>query len=221
MMHSSPYTCCEVVISMFFKMYIFLIFPLFKMNNFFLFFQFKPFSLEFYHHCNLKQHITCQFVFLISFCSIIDLSLSFFILCGDPPHFPDNFPCLQITDLLVNITKHDCKPKHQVLTEQEKQSLLKKYSLNETQVSIQSHRMLARSIPQARIFIFMHMGNVYFRSILFCAWCLRGILVFVHRIVLLTFILDSQFYVGRVIEVESSQCYVEICKILCNFDAVK
>ncbi|CAA2952324.1 DNA-directed RNA polymerase V subunit 5A [Olea europaea subsp. europaea] len=40
----------------------------------------------------------------------------------------------QITDLLVNITKHDCKPKHQVLTEQEKQSLLKKYSLNETQL---------------------------------------------------------------------------------------
>ncbi|CAL0323548.1 unnamed protein product [Lupinus luteus] len=40
----------------------------------------------------------------------------------------------QITDLLVNITKHVLKPKHEVLTEQQKQSLLKKYSLEEKQL---------------------------------------------------------------------------------------
>ncbi|GKV40786.1 hypothetical protein SLEP1_g48389 [Rubroshorea leprosula] len=40
----------------------------------------------------------------------------------------------QITDLLVNITKHVLKPKHHVLTEEEKQSLLKKYSIEEKQL---------------------------------------------------------------------------------------
>ncbi|WCJ33356.1 DNA-directed RNA polymerase V subunit 5A [Euphorbia peplus] len=40
----------------------------------------------------------------------------------------------QITDLLVNITKHTLKPKHQVLTEREKQKLLKKYSIEEKQL---------------------------------------------------------------------------------------
>ncbi|XP_059668334.1 DNA-directed RNA polymerase V subunit 5A [Cornus florida] len=40
----------------------------------------------------------------------------------------------QITDLLVNITKHVLKPKHRVLTDKEKQKLLKKYSLEEKQL---------------------------------------------------------------------------------------
>lgn len=40
----------------------------------------------------------------------------------------------QITDLLVNITKHELKPKHRVLTNEEKQELLKKYSLEEKQL---------------------------------------------------------------------------------------
>ncbi|KAI3471739.1 hypothetical protein Pfo_028389 [Paulownia fortunei] len=39
----------------------------------------------------------------------------------------------QITDLLVNITKHELKPKHQVLTD-EKENLLKKYSIDEKQL---------------------------------------------------------------------------------------
>lgn len=46
--------------------------------------------------------------------------------------------CLQTTDLLVNITKHVLKPKHRVLTDQEKKKLLKKYSLNEKQVCLQT-----------------------------------------------------------------------------------
>jgi DNA-directed RNA polymerase I, II, and III subunit RPABC1 len=41
----------------------------------------------------------------------------------------------QITDLLVNITKHVLKPKHRVLTDQEKKRLLKKYNIEEKQVS--------------------------------------------------------------------------------------
>lgn len=40
----------------------------------------------------------------------------------------------QITDLLVNITKHELRPKHQLLTNKEKQNLLKKYSINEKQL---------------------------------------------------------------------------------------
>lgn len=42
--------------------------------------------------------------------------------------------CPQITDLLVNITKHVLKPQHQLLTDEEKQRLLKKYSIEEKQV---------------------------------------------------------------------------------------
>ncbi|XP_057982713.1 DNA-directed RNA polymerase V subunit 5A [Malania oleifera] len=40
----------------------------------------------------------------------------------------------QITDLLVNITKHVLKPKHRILTNKEKERLLKKYSLEEKQL---------------------------------------------------------------------------------------
>ncbi|XP_040956617.1 DNA-directed RNA polymerase V subunit 5A isoform X1 [Gossypium hirsutum] len=40
----------------------------------------------------------------------------------------------QITDLLVNITKHVLKPQHRVLTEHEKQRLLQKYSIEEKQL---------------------------------------------------------------------------------------
>ncbi|KAM0948789.1 putative DNA-directed RNA polymerase [Dioscorea sansibarensis] len=40
----------------------------------------------------------------------------------------------QITELLVNITKHVLKPKHDVLTEEEKQALLKKYNVEESQL---------------------------------------------------------------------------------------
>ncbi|KAH7679304.1 DNA-directed RNA polymerase protein [Dioscorea alata] len=40
----------------------------------------------------------------------------------------------QITELLVNITKHVLKPKHDVLIEEEKQALLKKYNVEESQL---------------------------------------------------------------------------------------
>ncbi|KAJ0100609.1 hypothetical protein Patl1_20869 [Pistacia atlantica] len=43
--------------------------------------------------------------------------------------------CYQITDLLINITKHVLKPNHQVLTDQEKDRVLKKYSIEEKQTS--------------------------------------------------------------------------------------
>lgn len=72
-------------------------------------------------------------------------SLSKFLLsCIDMDCNPSAVPYLgvvylQITDLLVNITKHELKPKHRVLTNEEKQELLKKYSLEEKQVSFQIH----------------------------------------------------------------------------------
>nr|AAM66962.1 putative DNA-directed RNA polymerase 23kD subunit [Arabidopsis thaliana] len=40
----------------------------------------------------------------------------------------------QITDLLVNITKHSLKPQHQVLNDEEKTTLLKKFSIEEKQL---------------------------------------------------------------------------------------
>nr|AFK37140.1 unknown [Lotus japonicus] len=40
----------------------------------------------------------------------------------------------QITDLLVNITKHVLKPKHQVLTDRQKKNLLKKFNIEEKQL---------------------------------------------------------------------------------------
>ena len=42
----------------------------------------------------------------------------------------------QITDLLVNVTKHVLKPKHQLLTEEEKQRLLEKYNIEDKQVGV-------------------------------------------------------------------------------------
>ncbi|XP_062165641.1 DNA-directed RNA polymerase V subunit 5A [Alnus glutinosa] len=48
--------------------------------------------------------------------------------------FPFKVEIFQITDLLVNITKHVLKPKHRVLTDQEKKRLLKKYNIEEKQL---------------------------------------------------------------------------------------
>ncbi|XP_021744582.1 DNA-directed RNA polymerase V subunit 5A-like [Chenopodium quinoa] len=48
--------------------------------------------------------------------------------------YPFKVEIFQITDLLVNITKHVLKPKHQVLTPREKEKLLKKYNLEEKQL---------------------------------------------------------------------------------------
>ncbi|KAL8129783.1 hypothetical protein V2J09_018938 [Rumex salicifolius] len=45
-----------------------------------------------------------------------------------------------ITDLLVNITKHVLKPKHRVLTEKEKQKLLKEYNVEEKQLPRMSQK---------------------------------------------------------------------------------
>ncbi|XP_061367584.1 DNA-directed RNA polymerase V subunit 5A [Gastrolobium bilobum] len=45
----------------------------------------------------------------------------------------------QITELLVNITKHVLKPKHQVLTDRQKQNLLKKYNIEEKQLPRMLH----------------------------------------------------------------------------------
>ncbi|KAK4412881.1 DNA-directed RNA polymerase V subunitA [Sesamum alatum] len=46
----------------------------------------------------------------------------------------------QITDLLVNITRHALKPKHQVLTDKDKEDLLKKYSITEKQLPRMSEK---------------------------------------------------------------------------------
>ncbi|XP_031256198.1 DNA-directed RNA polymerase V subunit 5A-like [Pistacia vera] len=48
--------------------------------------------------------------------------------------FPFKVELFQITDLLINITKHVLKPNHQVLTDQEKDRVLKKYSIEEKQL---------------------------------------------------------------------------------------
>ncbi|KAJ4720311.1 putative DNA-directed RNA polymerase II [Melia azedarach] len=48
--------------------------------------------------------------------------------------FPAQVEIFQITDLLVNITKHILVPKHEILTVEDKQKLLKKYKVEEKQL---------------------------------------------------------------------------------------
>ncbi|GJN07032.1 hypothetical protein PR202_ga24821 [Eleusine coracana subsp. coracana] len=48
--------------------------------------------------------------------------------------FPFKVDTFQITELLVNITKHVLKPKHEVLTEEEKSKLLKEYNVKDSQL---------------------------------------------------------------------------------------
>ncbi|MQL79328.1 hypothetical protein Taro_011775 [Colocasia esculenta] len=70
------------------------------------------------------------------------------LILGDKPtsqarqatrEFPFKVETFQITELLVNVTKHVLMPKHEILSEEEKQALLKKYSVEENQLP----RMLA------------------------------------------------------------------------------
>ncbi|KAF8403606.1 hypothetical protein HHK36_011710 [Tetracentron sinense] len=48
--------------------------------------------------------------------------------------FPFKVEIFQITDLLMNITKHILMPKHEILTNEEKQKLLKKLNLEDNQI---------------------------------------------------------------------------------------
>ncbi|TKV99198.1 hypothetical protein SEVIR_8G028650v4 [Setaria viridis] len=48
--------------------------------------------------------------------------------------FPFKVDTFQITELLVNITKHVLKPKHEVLTAEEKAKLLKEYNVVDSQL---------------------------------------------------------------------------------------
>ncbi|GAB2267151.1 DNA-directed RNA polymerase V subunit 5A [Dionaea muscipula] len=69
----------------------------------------------------------------------------------------------QITDLLVNITKHVLKPKHRVLSEREKQKLLKKYSLEEKQLPKMSHKdAIARyyGLEKGKVVKVMYSGEI-------------------------------------------------------------
>lgn len=54
--------------------------------------------------------------------------------------FPFKTEIFQIMDLVVNITKHVLKPKHQLLSDEEKESLLKKYSITEKQLPRMSEK---------------------------------------------------------------------------------
>ncbi|KQJ92354.1 hypothetical protein BRADI_4g43080v3 [Brachypodium distachyon] len=48
--------------------------------------------------------------------------------------FPFKVDIFQVTELLVNISKHELKPKHEVLTAEEKAELLKKYNLEDSRL---------------------------------------------------------------------------------------
>ncbi|KAK1428889.1 hypothetical protein QVD17_17729 [Tagetes erecta] len=54
--------------------------------------------------------------------------------------FPFKVEIFQITDLLVNITKHVLKPKHRVLTDVEKEKLLNKFNVDEKQLPRMSQK---------------------------------------------------------------------------------
>ncbi|ONK81378.1 uncharacterized protein A4U43_C01F28400 [Asparagus officinalis] len=48
--------------------------------------------------------------------------------------FPFKVESFHVSELLINITKHALMPNHEPLSEEEKQKLLKKYSIEETQL---------------------------------------------------------------------------------------
>ncbi|PKI32596.1 hypothetical protein CRG98_046993 [Punica granatum] len=80
----------------------------------------------------------------------------------------------RITDLLVNITKHVLKPKHRVLTEDEKQKLLKKYSIHEKQLP----RMLLKDaiaryygLEKGQVVKITHSGEITGSHVTYrCVW---------------------------------------------------
>ncbi|KAL9270875.1 DNA-directed RNA polymerase V subunit 5A-like protein [Drosera capensis] len=80
----------------------------------------------------------------------------------------------QITDLLVNITKHVLKPKHRVLTEQEKKKLLKKYSLEEKQLPKMSHKdAIAKyyGLEKGQVVKVMYSGEITQSHVTYrCVW---------------------------------------------------
>ncbi|GAB2210104.1 hypothetical protein Droror1_Dr00015358 [Drosera rotundifolia] len=80
----------------------------------------------------------------------------------------------QITDLLVNITKHVLKPKHRVLSEPEKKKLLKKYSLEEKQLPKMSHKdAIAKyyGLEKGKVVKVMYSGEITQSHVTYrCVW---------------------------------------------------
>ncbi|WVZ08371.1 hypothetical protein V8G54_021717 [Vigna mungo] len=81
------------------------------------------FKVEIFQVDNIKLHVVflaglVDTVFIIDLCALKSY------------HVEQTY----ITDLLVNITKHVLKPKHQVLTDRQKKNLLKKFNIEEKQL---------------------------------------------------------------------------------------
>lgn len=80
----------------------------------------------------------------------------------------------QISDLLVNITKHVLKPRHQVLSDKEKHRLLKKYNIEEKQLPrLLKNDAIARyyGLQKGQVIKIMYDGDITGSYVTYrCVW---------------------------------------------------
>ncbi|KAF5962015.1 hypothetical protein HYC85_003224 [Camellia sinensis] len=117
----------------------------------------------------------------------------------------------QITDLLVNITKHVLKPTHRVLNDKEKQNLLKKFSLEEKQIP----RMLQKDAiaryygrEKGQVVKVSYSDEITESHVTYrCDCSVAKTRVFYYKVMSSTLNISKQIYVGKVTRISCQNLY--------------